>query len=95
MKAKDVMTKGVVSVRPDTPATRAVQLMLRYELSGFPVIGDGGKLVGIVTEGDFLRRAETGTEMHRESWLEQMMGAGRLADEYVRTHARRVAESRR
>jgi CBS domain-containing protein len=90
MKAEDVMTKGVISVTPDTPVIRAVHLMLQYDLSGFPVLDAGGRLVGIVTEADFLRRAETGTEWHRESWLELMMGASRLAEEYIRAHARRV-----
>jgi hypothetical protein len=56
-----------------------------------PVI-EAGKVVGILTEGDLLRRSETGTERHRPRWLEILMGPGRLAGEYVRTHGRRVEE---
>ena len=48
--------------------------------------------LGIVTEGDFLRRAETATERRRPRWLEFLMGPGRLADEYVHTHTRKVAD---
>jgi CBS domain-containing protein len=48
--------------------------------------------VGIVTEGDFLRRAETGTQRQRPSWLEYLIGPGRLADEYTRSHGRKVGE---
>jgi CBS-domain-containing membrane protein len=45
-----------------------------------------------VTEGDFLRRAETGTQRQRPRWLEFLMGPGRLADDYTRTHGRKVEE---
>jgi len=92
MKVKDVMTRGVISVEPETPALRAAELMLQYDISGFPVIGQGGKLVGIVTEGDFLRRAESGTERRRERWLALLLGPGRLAEEYMRAHGRTVAQ---
>src|SRR5260370_932089 len=60
-------------------------------ISGLPVI-DAGRLVGSLTEGDLLRRSETGTERHRPRWLEILMGPGRLAGEYVRTHGRKVEE---
>jgi CBS-domain-containing membrane protein len=66
--------------------------MLDHQVSGLPVVDDGGKLVGIVTEGDLLRRSETGTERHRPRWLEILMGPGRIAGEYVRTHGRRVED---
>jgi predicted transcriptional regulator len=65
--------------------------MLDNRISGLPVI-DAGRLVGILTECDLLRRSETGTERHRPRWLEILMGPGRLADEYVRTHGRKVEE---
>jgi CBS-domain-containing membrane protein len=57
-----------------------------------PVIDGAGHLVGIVTEGDFLRRAETGTQRRRPRWLEYLVGPGRLADEYTRSHGRKVHE---
>jgi CBS domain-containing protein len=69
-----------------------VQLMLHNRISGLPVVDAGGALVGIVTEGDFLRRTETTTERQRPRWLEFVMGPGRLADEYVHTHARKIAD---
>ncbi len=92
MKAKDVMTPHVVCVAPDAPVREAVQLMLQRNISGLPVVDQGGNLCGIVTEGDFLRRAETGTERKRSRWLEFLLGPGRIAEDYVRTHARRVEE---
>jgi CBS-domain-containing membrane protein len=67
--------------------------MLQYAISGLPVVDDTGHLVGIITEGDFLRRTETGTErQHRPRWLEFLLGPGRLADEYVHSHSRKVEE---
>jgi CBS domain-containing protein len=92
MNASDVMTRNILSVRPDTSVAEAIRLMLDNRISGLPVIDEAGRLVGILTEGDLLRRGETGTERHRPRWLEILMGPGRLADEYVRTHGRRVEE---
>jgi CBS-domain-containing membrane protein len=56
------------------------------------VVEKDGRLVGIVTEGDFLRRAETGTQRRRPRWLEFLVGPGRLAQDYARAHARKVAD---
>src|SRR5262245_28802787 len=92
MKAKHVMTSPVVSVGLDATAPEAVQIMLQKRISGLPVINKDGRLVGMVTEGDFLRRAETGTQRKRARWIEFLIGPGRLADEYTRSHSRRVED---
>ena len=92
MRAKDIMTIEVVSIDPGASISEALRLMLRHRISGLPVIDKEGKLRGIVTEGDFLRRVETGTERNRGGWIAFLMGPGRLAGEYVRTHGRKVAE---
>ena len=92
MNASDVMTRDIVTVRHGGSIAEAIRLMLDNRVSGLPVLDDEGKVVGIVTEGDLLRRSETGTERHRPRWLEFLMGPGRIADEYVRTHGRKVEE---
>jgi CBS domain-containing protein len=92
MKVRDIMSTRVVSIAPDANVLEAVRLMLQKHISGLPVIDRSGALVGVVTEGDFLRRSETGTERKRPRWLEFLMGPRRLADEYVHTHARKVEE---
>lgn len=92
MKAKDVMTSPVVSIEPDSSVLQAVRIMLQRHISGLPVIDKEGHLVGIVTEGDFLRRAETGTQRRRPRWLEYLIGPGRLAEEYTHSHGRKVNE---
>jgi CBS domain-containing protein len=92
MKAKDVMTLNVVSVEPQASVRQAIRVMLQRKISGLPVVDNAGRLVGIVTEGDLLRRVETGTQKHRPRWLEFLLGPGRLATEYVHTHGRKVEE---
>jgi CBS domain-containing protein len=92
MKAVEIMTTGVVTVQPEASVREAARLMLEHGLSGLPVVDDMGRLAGMVTEGDFLRRAETGTERRRPRWLEFLLGPGRLANEYVRSHSRKVKE---
>jgi CBS domain-containing protein len=92
MKVRDIMSTRVISIDPDANVLAAIRLMLQNHISGLPVINRSGALVGVVTEGDFLRRSETATERKRPRWLEFLMGPRRLADEYVHTHARRVEE---
>ena len=90
MLARDVMTPKVISVEADAPIMQAVHLMLQNRISGLPVVGPKGEVVGMVTEGDFLRRGEIGTRRCRSRWLEFMIGPGRLAEEYVRASGRKV-----
>ncbi len=92
MKAMDVMTRDVVSIGPDASIIEAVRTMLQHKISGLPVIDASGHLQGVITEGDFLRRAETGTERKHPRWLEFLLGPGRLATEYVQASGRRVSE---
>jgi CBS domain-containing protein len=92
MRAKDVMTSPVITVEPDVTMLEAIRIMLQSRISGLPVTNSDGRLVGILTEGDFLRRIEFGTQRRRPRWLEFLAGPGRLADEYTRSHARKVGE---
>lgn len=92
MKVKDVMTAKVVSIGPDATVLKAARLMLQNHISGLPVIDGSGKLVGIVTEGDFLRRTEIGTRRRHSLWHDILVGPGRLADEYVHAHGRLIHE---
>jgi CBS domain-containing protein len=92
MKAADVMTARVISVTPDASVLECVRLMLQHRISGLPVLDAAGTLVGVVTEGDFLRRVEAGTQRKRRRWLEFLTGPGRIAEEYVQSHGRKVSE---
>lgn len=91
MLTGQIMTQNVITVSPETTVVDAAKTMLDHHISGLPVI-ENGKLVGIVTEGDFLRRAEIGTERKRPNWLQFLLGSGREAADYVQAHGRKVAD---
>jgi CBS domain-containing protein len=92
MKAKDVMTSTVISVQPNATILQAARQMLQHHISGLPVITQSGEIVGILSEGDFLRRREIATERRHSRWLEFLMGPGRLAVEYAHSHGSKVGE---
>src|SRR5579864_4279182 len=92
MNVADVMTQKVITVTTETTIADAAGLMLEHRISGLPVVDEGGAVVGVVTEGDLLRRIETGTERRHSRWLEFLITPGRLAEDYSRANARKVGE---
>src|SRR5689334_6747935 len=92
MRAHQIMTKSVISVTPDTSIVEAANIMLRRHVSGLPVIDAAGKLLGIVSEGDFIRRSEIGTQRERGRWLKFLLGPGKSAGDFVHEHGRKVSE---
>jgi len=92
MRAHQIMTRQVLTTTVDTPITEAARTLLQHHISGMPVVDAAGKLVGIVTEGDFVRRAEIGTQRRRSRWLKLLLGPGREAADFVRERGRKVGE---
>jgi CBS domain-containing protein len=92
MIVSDVMTRKVLSVTPDETVEHAAQLMLRHGISGLFVVDTKGMLVGVVTEGDLLRRDEIGTERHRPWWLRVLVSPGKQALDFTRAHGRKVSD---
>jgi CBS domain-containing protein len=92
MDASHIMTRELVTVAPTTTLKEAVTRLLQYGVSGLPVLGDSGELVGMLTEGDLLRRTELGTERHLSRWSQLLGSAQRQASEFVQTHGRLVEE---
>lgn len=92
MRAHQIMTRSVVTVTPDTTILEAANIMLRRHVSALPVLDHAGKLVGIVSEGDFIRRSEIGTQRKRGRWLRFLLGPGEAAADFVREHGRKVSE---
>jgi CBS domain-containing protein len=90
MQAAEVMTRGALTVTPESTVEDAARLMLSHRISGLPVVDESGALVGMLTEGDLLRRAEIGTERRHSRWVELLLGPGRLARDYIQTHAGKV-----
>jgi CBS domain-containing protein len=92
MRAHQIMSRNVISVKPGTSITDAANIMLHQHISGLPVVSETGKLVGIISEGDFIRRTEIGTERKGGRWLKFLVGPGRAATDYVHEQGRKVGE---
>ncbi len=93
MKARDVMVSPVITTKPSTSVREVAQILLAHHISALPVVDDAGKLVGIVSEGDLMRRADLGTERHRSWWLAALFAEEEaLAAEYVKQHSKKVAD---
>jgi CBS domain-containing protein len=92
MNAADIMKYRVITIGREATVLQAARLMLQNRISGLPVVDTKGAVIGMVTEGDLLRRTELGTERHRPRWLEFLAGPGRLAGEYAHTHGRKIDE---
>jgi CBS domain-containing protein len=91
----DVMTTDVITVDPDTTVQDVAKLLAERGISGAPVVDRSGRLVGIVSEGDLLHRAEIGTarrhrERRRSWWLDHF--ASEAARDYVKSHGRTVRD---
>jgi len=86
------MTRAVATTTPETTVEKVAKLLINLRISGVPVLDQNEQLVGIVTEGDLLRRVETGTERQRSRWSKLFSANSRLADEYIKSHARRVED---
>jgi CBS domain-containing protein len=92
MLVGSVMSTPVLSAAPSTPIREAAWLMLTHRFSALPVVNNEDVLVGIVSEGDLLRRRELGTERLRPRWLEFFVSPAELAEEYSRSCGRIVGE---
>jgi len=92
MHAIDVMVREVITVSPDTDVAEAVKLLAEHDVSALPVLNKAGCLVGVLSEADLIHRAEIGTEKHRPWWLEAVTGASTLAEEFAKSHGKKVRE---
>ena len=92
MRAHQIMTRSVITITPDATILEAAKTMLRHHVSGLPVVDAAGKLVGIVSEGDFVRRSEIGTQRKHGRWLTFLLGAGTAATDYVHEYGRKISD---
>jgi CBS-domain-containing membrane protein len=90
MFASDIMTSPVKTISPDATIEEAIGLLLSAHVTGLPVMDADGRLVGLVSEGDFLHRAELGTAKRKPRWIEFLLGPGEIAESYVLSHGRKV-----
>ena len=93
MRASDIMTTSIITCGPDMSVRQAAGTMVFAGISGMPVVDESGRLLGIVTEGDLLHRAEIGTgSKHRAWWLEMVASTTELATQYVKEHGKKVRD---
>jgi len=92
MKARDVMVSPVVTVKPSATVKEVAKLFLERRISAVPVVDEQRKLVGIVSEGDLVHRAEIGTEQRRSWWLVLLAKNQALAADYIKAHGRKVED---
>jgi CBS domain-containing protein len=92
MNASDVMRTSFTSVTPTAPLLEAAQLLLKTNQRALPVMDDGGELLGIISEGDFLHRNELGISPPAGNWLESLLGVEENSPARTRMNALRVEE---
>lgn len=92
MKARDVMTFPVITVRPDASVLDVAKTFVKSRISGAPVLDHDNKLVGMISEGDLMYRSELGTERAHPYWYLEYAGKEHLAAEYVKARARKVVD---
>jgi CBS domain-containing protein len=92
MRAHQIMTRQVITVATGAPIVEAANTMLHNHISGLPVVDETGKLAGIISQGDFIRRAEIGTQRKRGRWLKLLLGPGKVAWDFVHERGRKVRE---
>ena len=92
MQARDVMVSPVITVGKSATVRDVAKILLEKRISAVPVVDDAGKVVGIVTEGDLIHRAEAGTERPYSWWVHFLAGDATIAADYAKSHARRVED---
>lgn len=92
MLARDIMTTDVCTLAPTATVLEAAQLLVSRRISGAPVVDAAGRVIGIMSEGDLIRRAELGTEREWSGWREFLTAKRTLAHEFIRSHASKVGD---
>jgi CBS domain-containing protein len=92
MKARDVMVSPVISVKPSASVKDVAKMLLEHRISAVPVVDNQRKIIGIISEGDLLHRAESGTDHQRSWWLLALARGDALAADYITAHAKKVAD---
>jgi CBS domain-containing protein len=92
MHAIDIMTSEVITVGEGATVPEAATLLADHGISAVPVVDKQDRVIGMVSEGDLLHRAETGTERRRSWWLDMVSSTNKLAGEYIKSHSGKVKD---
>jgi CBS domain-containing protein len=86
------MTSTITTVGPEATVEEVAQTLLERRISAMPVVDTNGSVIGIISEGDLMRRAELGTERHRSWWLSIIGGPTEKAAAYIKSHGRSASD---
>jgi CBS domain-containing protein len=92
LRVHDIMSTDVISVSPDTSVQMIAEILSRNRISSVSVVDVGGRLLGLVREGDLIARAEIGTESSRSWWKAIFYDAMAASHDYVRSHGRKARD---
>jgi len=92
MQAADIMTTNVISVQPDMEVREIAGLLLKHRISAVPVVNEEMRIVGLVSEGDLIRRVETGTDDRHSWWLADVFSTRDKTAEYIKSHGRKASD---
>jgi CBS domain-containing protein len=92
MQAQDVMARGVIAIGPDMPVQFAARAMISNKVSALVVMGIDARLMGIISEGDLLRRVETGTEQTHSAWPEMFVSSDTLTKQFIKSRGKRARD---
>jgi CBS domain-containing protein len=92
MKARDIMVAPVITAKPQSSIKEVARKLVEKRISALPVVDNDGRLVGLVSEGDLMHRAEAGTERRRSWWLRLISSDEALARDYIEAHTHKIAD---
>src|SRR5262245_9568507 len=92
MNAMDIMVHDIVTIGPDSDVAEAIKLLAEHDISALPVVDDDGHVIGVISEADLVRRPAIRTDKRRPWWLEAVTPATTLAEEFAKSHGRKVHE---
>lgn len=81
--ARDIMTRDVVSIHVETPVREIARVLLENHISAAPVIDEAGRPIGIVSEGDLVKRSESDREARRDWWMSLLAEGEHLSDDFL------------
>ena len=92
MRADDIMRRRVLTVSPDTDIREIAKKLAAYGISAMPVVDEDRRVVGIISEGDLMRRPETGMDRRPSWWLRLLADPKEQAAQYVKTHGQHAKD---
>lgn len=88
MQAQDIMTKDVISAAANATVKQVADLMMDNHISAVPILDDNGAIIGVISEGDLLRRVEGFAQTNKSWWLSLFSEPQNSAAHFVEVRAK-------